>query len=159
MNSDNDSKEVKPRKIAAGKNLGLGMSSKKGRRSVTTKEFISAGVTKAVICVILAVPLGAFVLGFFENGENFGWDVIRRGEAAIAYSLLITIDALTGIRPWSAFHSSDVNKLENALPYLSTCIYTATPVLYLLLMFLWWRKVSRPQKPAKKLRKRSYLQN
>lgn len=146
MNPGDDTGRIKPRSITTKKKRQRGAPSKNNNQVFNAKELILGSIARVVVSVILAIPLGGFVLGCIEGAKEFGGDVIAVAGAGIAYAFFITIDAFTGIPFWVAFPRSDVEKLENALLYLHTCIYIAAPLLYLILMLRW-----KPAHPFLKL--------
>jgi hypothetical protein len=132
MNYGDDNGENRSRRIAIRRERS---SSGESGQAVGVREFITAGMIRAVICVVFAVPLGGFVLGFIECSDC-GVNILGRALTGVIFAFFTTV---TGGFPFKDFAYGE---RYNAWPY----IYIAAPVSYLLFMLIWWRRAARRRK-------------
>jgi hypothetical protein len=95
-------------------------------------ELIAHRITGAIVCAIIAFPLGGFVFGFL-NCEDCGWNILERVFIGMVLAVLTPI---TGGFP--AFAGSP----PNVWPYISSVAL----VLYFLLVLRWRPKATRREK-------------
>jgi hypothetical protein len=135
MNYGEDNRENGSQKIPVRRERRKGISSKERVRVVGAREIITAGTIRAIICVVLALPFGGFVLGFIECSDC-GVNILGRALVGMIFAFFTTISG--GFPPKDFAYGEQYN----AWPY----IYIATPLFYILLMIIWWRRASRRRK-------------